>query len=76
MARSFMTDASRTISIHHDLFTGNPLVCLFTCLFSIFRHIQQLFSYKYDGGQFFIGGRENPDILYNVFGKTPPTFRK
>jgi hypothetical protein len=23
-----------------------------------------------------IGGRENPDTLYNIFGEKPPTFHK
>ena len=27
-------------------------------------------------GPLVIGGRENPDTLYNVFGERPPTFRK
>jgi hypothetical protein len=33
------------------------------CHFLPYSTIFQL----YDGGQFFIGGRENPDTLYNVF---------
>jgi hypothetical protein len=38
-------------------------------------HTQQFFQ-LYDGVQFFIGGRENPATLYNVYGKRPPTFCK
>jgi hypothetical protein len=34
------------------------------CLFVIFRHTQQFFSYNvYDGASVFIGGRENPDTF-------------
>jgi hypothetical protein len=43
------------------------------CYFSPYSTIFQL----YDAWQsVFIGGRENPDTLYNVFGERPPTFRK
>jgi hypothetical protein len=44
------------------------------CLFVIFRHTQQFFSYMMAVSFYY--GRKNTDTLYNVFGERPSTFCK
>jgi hypothetical protein len=43
----------------------------FVCWLVIICHTQQFFVYMSWGWLVFIGGRENPDTLYNVFEERP-----